>query len=213
MKKTLAISLLLLAAFAPVFAQETLKKGDLVYGTLIDSDGPLAGFVVTERNGIDRIMTQTTTDENGNFSFRVVNPQNRIIIYHIGYQTIDVSINNEHLELNMKKQDPLPGVRILDGPDYYLKGMYAGSEDDVPSLSGLTGLDMVFEHKSYELSSFRPHEFAWELINTEIGRTYSITEYNSIPGKGLYIPSVDHATYYSIDDFYNNWLLPIKSMY
>jgi len=213
MKKTLATSLLMLVTFAQVFAQETLKKGDLIYGTLADGDGPLAGFVVTERNGLDRIMAQTTTDENGNFSFRLVNPQNRIMICHEDYETVDVSIKNSHLDLKMKKQGPLPPVQILDGPDYLLEGLIAGTEDDVPSLSGLTGLDMVFGHKSYELSSFRPHEFEWELINTEIGRMHSITEYNSIPGKGLYIPSADHTTYYSIDDFYDNWLLPIKSMY
>ncbi|MBO7050418.1 MAG: hypothetical protein J6W42_07380 [Bacteroidaceae bacterium] len=201
MKKSLAISVLLLAAFASVFAQETIKKGDLIYGTVSNSEGPFAGIVITERNFCDRIMSQTTADVNGQFSFRVVNPNNRILISYVGYETMDLPINRRSFEIKMKKQAPLQPIELIDGPvpPVVLEEMIARI--------GELGIE------SYELSSFRPNEFKWELINTEIGRMHSITEYNSIPGKGLYIPSADHATYYSIDDFYNNWLLPIKSMY
>lgn len=194
MKKTLVTSLLLIAALASVSAQETLKKGDLVYGTLTGSNGPLAGFVVTQRNAFDRIMAQTTTDVNGNFSFRVVNPQNRITIYHRGYQTIDISINKKHIDLEMKEQGPLHGVRVT-GPDYFLKGMFAGVEEIIPT------------------PSYPTNEFAWESINTAIGRMYNRTELNAIPGRGLFIPAGDYATYYSIDDFYNDWIFPIKTLY
>ena len=51
-----------------------------------------------------------------------------------------------------------------------------------------------------------PNRYAWESINEEIQKEYSKTELDSLPGNGLYIPS-DHATYYSIEDFYNNWIL------
>ena len=200
MKKALSISLLL-SVFAYVFAQETIKKGDLIYGTVSNSEGPFAGIVITERNFCDRIMSQTTADVNGQFSFRVVNPNNRILISYVGYETMDLPINRRSFEIKMKKQAPLQPIELIDGPvpPIVLEEMIARI--------GELGIE------SYELSSFRPNEFKWELINTEIGRMHSITEYNSIPGKGLYIPSADHATYYSIDDFYNNWLLPIKSMY
>lgn len=49
-------------------------------------------------------------------------------------------------------------------------------------------------------------KYEWESINDEILKENSKTELNSLPGDGLYIPS-DHATYYSIEDFYNNWIL------
>lgn len=51
-----------------------------------------------------------------------------------------------------------------------------------------------------------PNRYAWESINEEIQKEYSKTELDSLPGNGIYIPS-DHATYYSIEDFYNNWIL------
>jgi len=50
------------------------------------------------------------------------------------------------------------------------------------------------------------NRYAWESINEEIRKEYSKTEQNSLPGNGLYIPS-DHATYYSIEEFYNNWIM------
>ena len=51
-----------------------------------------------------------------------------------------------------------------------------------------------------------PNRYAWESINEEIQKEYSKTELDSLPGNGLYIPS-DNATYYSIEDLYNNWIL------
>ena len=51
-----------------------------------------------------------------------------------------------------------------------------------------------------------PNKYAWESINDEILKEKSKTELNSLPGDGLYIPS-DNATYYSIEDLYNNWIL------
>ena len=50
------------------------------------------------------------------------------------------------------------------------------------------------------------NRYAWESINEEIQKEYSKTELDSLPGKGIYIPS-DHATYYSIEDLFNNWIL------
>ena len=83
MKKTIGIifgMLFLGTAINSVSAQDKPKAGDLIYGTVTDSQGPVAGVVITERNRFDRIMAQVKTDENGNFSFRLVNPDNMIMI-------------------------------------------------------------------------------------------------------------------------------------
>ena len=48
-------------------------------------------------------------------------------------------------------------------------------------------------------------KYEWESINDEILKEKSQTELNKLPGEGLYIPS-DNATYYSIEDLYNNWI-------
>ena len=48
-------------------------------------------------------------------------------------------------------------------------------------------------------------KYEWESINDEILKEKSKTELNKLPGEGIYIPS-DNATYYSIEDLYNNWI-------
>ena len=101
MKKTFAF-LLVAAAITSAFAQDTPKAGDLIYGTVIGSKGPITGANVTERNGYDRIMAQSTTDSDGNFSFRLVNPDDRIMVTCPNYETVDIRIDRKHYEITMK---------------------------------------------------------------------------------------------------------------
>ena len=79
-------------------------------------------------------------------------------------------------------------------------------------LWGMRGMNGVLEVQSgnwareMERKYDDPNKYAWESINDEILKENSKTELNQLPGDGLYIPS-DHATYYSIEEFYNNWIL------
>ena len=116
MKKAFASFLLLLATTVSVFAQDNLKKGDLIYGTVTEDGKPLSGVRVVERNANDRIMAQDTTDGNGQFSFRLVNPQNRLMATRMGYETVDIAITKKNIDINIKKQQPLQPVKIIDGP-------------------------------------------------------------------------------------------------
>ena len=137
MKKKFAL-LMLAAAISPAFAQDSLNADinaiaealqgkpvsieripgttvglrNLIYGTVSDDNGPIAGIIVTERNAHDRIMAQTTTDVNGNFSFRLVNPYNTIKIAYNGYETVDIPITKSHFEIQMKQQQPIPPIEI-----------------------------------------------------------------------------------------------------
>jgi len=78
MKKIFALLLSAAATIVSAYAQDKPQKGDIIYGTVTDSIGPVAGAIVIERNANERIMAQTKTDINGNFSFRLVNPDNEI---------------------------------------------------------------------------------------------------------------------------------------
>ena len=111
MKKSFALLLFSIVTLTPMFAQDKPKKGDVIYGVIKDSNGPVVGATVTERNCCDRIMAQTQTDINGEFVFRTVNPDNRLTITNRDYETIDLPINKTCFELNMKKHDPLPPDR------------------------------------------------------------------------------------------------------
>lgn len=197
MKKTIAL-LMLAATLSTAFAQETVRPGKLIYGTVSDSNGPLAGIIVTERNSCDRIMAQTTTDVNGNFSFRLVNPNNRIQISKAGYETIDIPINKPYLELNMKEQAPIQPIVVLDGPapvSHSLVDIGMPQEDWILELdhwlrilgSGMVRMEML----DSPIRSL-----------TRADRTFQL---NEIPGNGIYIPFTDYTRYYTIDELFDNW--------
>ena len=102
--------MLITAVITTVSAQDNLKKGDLIYGTVTDNGKPVAGVFVTERNVNDRIMAQTTTDINGQYSFRLANPRNTIVVTHPSYETVDIAIKKQSQDISIRKQAPLPPV-------------------------------------------------------------------------------------------------------
>ena len=76
---------------------------------------------------------------------------------------------------------------------------------------GMRGINGLIEVKTVmagerALMYNDPNKYAWESINDEILKEKSKTELNSLPGDGLYIPT-DNATYYSIEELFNNWAL------
>ena len=115
MKKTITL-MLITAVITTVSAQDNLKKGDLIYGTVTENGKPVAGVLVTERNANDRIMAQATTDVNGQYSFRLANPQNTIVVTYPGYETADIAIKKQAQDISIRKQAPLPPIEVIDHP-------------------------------------------------------------------------------------------------
>jgi hypothetical protein len=129
MKKIFALLLSAAATIVSAFAQDKPQKGDIIYGTVTDSIGPVAGAIVIERNANDRIMAQTKTDLNGNFSFRLVNPDNEICFMRKKQNLY----NNSHGVIM-----PITGLQYDINMDQI--------SDIDESLAGFsTGLDVVFE--------------------------------------------------------------------
>ena len=93
-----------------LFAQ---KAGDIISGVVEDNDGPMMMVNVTERDAADRIVAHAITDIEGNFSFKLVNPKDRIQISYVGYETVDIPINKLYYEIKMKDQRDLPPVDII----------------------------------------------------------------------------------------------------
>ena len=189
MKKMFASVLLLVVTIASAFAQDKPKAGDVIYGRIVDSNGPVVGATVTERNGCDRIMAQTQTDINGEFVFRTVNPDNRLIVTNRDYETIDLPINKICFDLNMKKQAPLPPIQLIDGPVDFSSLIPEITDDDLIKL----GIKTAVYHDMLQ-SPIRG------LMKNDI--TIPV---NELPGNGIYIPFSDYTRYYSIDELFDNW--------
>jgi len=103
------VLLLVQTASAIVSAQ---KAGDVITGVIADDEGPLMMINVTERDSADRIVAHTITDIDGTFSFKLVNPNDRILITHVGYQVVDTLIDRLHFDIMLKEADELPSVLI-----------------------------------------------------------------------------------------------------
>ena len=91
-----------------VVTQETVKAGDMIRGTVIGNDGPMMMANVTERDAADRIVAHSITDIDGNFSFRLVDPSDRIRISYYGYETVDTVIAGSFYNIKLKEGGDIP---------------------------------------------------------------------------------------------------------
>ena len=107
---SLTVLLLIQAAVTTVFSQDKPTAGDTISGIISDKYGPAMMVNVTERDSSDSVVAHSLTDFGGYFSFRLVNPENRISIKYVGYETVDIPIDTTFFEIKMKEWDNLPQV-------------------------------------------------------------------------------------------------------
>jgi len=88
------------------------KTGDIISGVVQDAEGPMMMVNVTEKDAADRIISFAITDMEGNFSFRLGNPANRLVISYVGYETVDIPFTKTYYEINMKEAAEIPQVDI-----------------------------------------------------------------------------------------------------
>jgi hypothetical protein len=124
MKKRLVLmAFLLQVAAVSLFAQSKPHAGDTISGIVCDSLGPMMMVNVTERDSSDLVVAHSVTDFWGYFSFRLVNPDDRIRVSHVGYETVNIPIDTTFIEIKMKEQDDLPPVEITTDPGYKTTGI------------------------------------------------------------------------------------------
>ena len=110
-------------AVSAVVAQDVIKAGDIISGRVSDNGGPMMLVNVTERDSLNRIVAHCATDVEGRFSFRLVNPADRIEVTYVGYQTVDTVINSTYYEIKLIENKDFPPVivvseRIVDASMY-----------------------------------------------------------------------------------------------
>ena len=85
---------MLLACFS-LSVNAQVKAGDVISGQVWDDFDPLMMCNVVEIDNNNRIVAHGVTDINGNFSFKIVNPKDKIRISYIGCQTLTLPINKK----------------------------------------------------------------------------------------------------------------------
>ena len=137
--RILSIALLLLvqAVATTMFAQ---KAGDMITGIVTDNEGPMMMVNVTERDADDRIVAHTITDMEGGFSFKLVNPNDRLKITYIGYETVDIPISKNHFEIKMQDKARVIGTKEVYPRD---RGMVGTKTDFLEKLKQYAPEDFV----------------------------------------------------------------------
>lgn len=122
-KRLVLLAFLLQVAAVSLFAQSKPHAGDTISGIVCDSLGPMMMVNVTERDSSDLVVAHSVTDFWGYFSFRLVNPDDRIRVSYVGYETVNIPIDTTFIEIKMKEQDDLPPLEITTDPGYKTTGI------------------------------------------------------------------------------------------
>jgi TonB-linked SusC/RagA family outer membrane protein len=88
--------------------------GDVVSGTVEDDMGPLVMANVVELNKDNRVMAHGVTDMNGNFSFQIKSPDDRLQVTYVGYKTIIVPIKGKVYHFMMDNAMALQEVVVSE---------------------------------------------------------------------------------------------------
>ena len=83
--------------------QSVIKRGDMVMGNVTDiENNPLEEIKVLEATAEDRVMAYGTTDANGDFSFKVNNPNDSIKIRQKGFETVVLPLDKKYFSITLK---------------------------------------------------------------------------------------------------------------
>ena len=94
-------------------ANAQVKAGDVVSGQVWDDFDPLMMCNVVEIDNNQRIVAHGVTDINGNFSFKIVSPKNKIRISYIGCETLTLPINKKAFgKIVLKSKTTLKEVTV-----------------------------------------------------------------------------------------------------
>ena len=78
------------------------SAGAMISGNVYDDMGGVMMANVVEIDAANRIVAAAVTDINGNFSFRLVNPKDKIRVSYVGYATQTLAIKGTTYKIYLK---------------------------------------------------------------------------------------------------------------
>ncbi len=86
--------------------------GTTISGYIYDNQGPMIGVNVTEVDAANRYVAYAVSDVNGNFSFKIQNPKNRIRVACVGYQVQFLPIKGTSYKVRMVETTTLKEIVV-----------------------------------------------------------------------------------------------------
>ena len=104
---------MLFVCFCTLSMAQAPKAGDIISGTVSDEIEPLMMVNVVEIDNNNRVVAHGTTDINGNFSFAIKSPKNRLRVSYIGCQTQFIPINKKHFKIVLASNTTIKTVDVV----------------------------------------------------------------------------------------------------
>ena len=101
----------------PQQKESKVKAGSTITGTVKDNVGPLHYANLVEIDQYGRIVAQTTTDKNGKFSLKVVDPGHKIRISYVGYKTQTLDISSNKMDVTLEPMTGFSNVTVVGRRD------------------------------------------------------------------------------------------------
>jgi hypothetical protein len=92
--------------------KKRVKAGKKISGVVNDEFGPVFGATVCEIDENGQVVASTVTDVNGNFTLKVVDPQDKLRISYIGLRTVMLDIDRKAYNVMMKPSTILKTVPV-----------------------------------------------------------------------------------------------------
>ena len=94
-----------------------VKAGSTITGTVTDKDGPLHYANLVEIDQYGRIVAQATTDKNGHYALKVVNPAHKIRISYVGYKNNTLDISSNKMDAMLEPMTGFSNVTVVGRRD------------------------------------------------------------------------------------------------
>ena len=100
-----------------VKAVEAVKASDKITGTVKSKNGqPLQSVNLVEIDEYGRIVANSITDNNGNFSLKVVNPKHKIRISYVGFKSQILDIKDATVSVTLESDTKINGTTVHTWP-------------------------------------------------------------------------------------------------
>lgn len=108
-RMTVVCTMFLVQAGPAAMAQQA---GDVISGTVTDDYGPVVMANVVELDKNNRIINSTQTDINGNFSFKISDPHNKLRFSYVGCKTQTLPINTTSYDVKLVSATQIKEVTV-----------------------------------------------------------------------------------------------------
>ena len=106
------LTIFIFSFFNFLIAANAQKAGDIISGSVTDAFGPVMMANVVELDASNRIVASAVTDMNGNFSFKLKNPKDKLRISFVGYKTVTLPFNKTKFSVKMQDATQIKEVTV-----------------------------------------------------------------------------------------------------